>query len=255
MDLKNMFWEASIDELKRGYVTKGDAHVCLVCGKAYEEGVIYTMDGRMMEASKAVSEHINTEHGSMMDFLLGMDKKYTGLTERQKQLIRMFYSGMSDKEIVKKEDINASTIRTQRFSLREKFKQARIFLVIMELMEASMKRPEPSSHEELAHIHRTATNVDERYAITKAEKEKVMKTYFNTEGGLTLESFPKKQKRKIVILDKIAAHFKKGKRYTEKEVNAVLKPIYPDYVTIRRYLIEYGFLARTKDGSEYWLEM
>ena len=255
MELQSMFWEASIDELKQGYVTKAQAHVCLVCGKTFEEGVIYTIDGKMMESKKAVNEHIKSTHGSMMDFLLQMDRKYSGVTEKQKHLIQMFHSGMSDKEIVNKENINASTIRTQRFSLREKAKQARIFLVIMELMEESMKQSDHSGNEELAHIHRTATNVDERYAITKTEKQKVIETYFNMEGGLTLESFPKKQKRKIVILEKIAAEFEKGRRYSEKEINAVLKPIYPDFVTIRRYLIEYGFLARTKDGSEYWLTL
>ncbi|WP_081793756.1 DUF2087 domain-containing protein [Paenibacillus darwinianus] len=39
----------------------------------------------------------------------------------------------------------------------------------------------------------------------------------------------------------IAASFKLRRRYTEKEVNELLKRVYAkDYVTLRRYLIEYG---------------
>ena len=43
------------------------------------------------------------------------------------------------------------------------------------------------------------------------------------------------------------------KKYTEKELNTILVESFDDYVTIRRYLIEYGFLDRKKDGSRYWI--
>ena len=36
--------------------------------------------------------------------------------------------------------------------------------------------------------------------------------------------------------------------------NSVLKLIYEDYATIRRYLIEYGFMERTNDCKEYWVK-
>ena len=44
-----------------------------------------------------------------------------------------------------------------------------------------------------------------------------------------------------------------GRHYTEREVNEIIQPIYADYVTIRRYLISYGLMNRTRNGSEYWL--
>jgi len=34
-------------------------------------------------------------------------------------------------------------------------------------------------------------------------------------------------------------------------VNEIIKSLIDDYVTVRRYLIEYGFMDRNKDGSEY----
>ena len=56
----------------------------------------------------------------------------------------------------------------------------------------------------------------------------------------------------MVILRAIAQEFEQGKTYTERQVNEILKEIFPDYVTLRRYLIEYGYLRRTRDGSAYW---
>jgi hypothetical protein len=69
---------------------------------------------------------------------------------------------------------------------------------------------------------------------------------------MALAGWPKKQKDKLVLLRLIAGLFQEGRRYAEKEVNAILAPVWPDHVTIRRYLIEYRFLDRKTDCSEYW---
>lgn len=69
-----------------------------------------------------------------------------------------------------------------------------------------------------------------------------------------LHTFPAKEKKKIIILREIATNFKSGEIYTEKEINRVLKRIYDDYVLIRRYLIEYGFLDRNTNGTGYWVK-
>ncbi|TCP28728.1 hypothetical protein EV207_11640 [Scopulibacillus darangshiensis] len=95
--------------------------------------------------------------------------------------------------------------------------------------------------------------MDDRYAITKEEQEQVISKYFTPEG--TLAQFPSKEKRKIIILNELNNRcFQPGKEYNEKEINALIKPIYSDFVMIRRYLIEYGFLDRKKDGAAYWVK-
>jgi hypothetical protein len=38
--------------------------------------------------------------------------------------------------------------------------------------------------------------------------------------------------------------FVRGRRYSERDVNELLAGAFDDYVTIRRYLIDYGFLDR-----------
>jgi len=65
-----------------------------------------------------------------------------------------------------------------------------------------------------------------------------------------LSKYPAKAKKKIIVLQKIADHV-----YTEKEINAILKSIYEfDYATLRRELIDYGFMKRSNDCTKYWKE-
>jgi len=108
--------------------------------------------------------------------------------------------------------------------------------------------------DENSEIHKSATMVDERYLTTTEEEKEIIEKFFSSLDPLVLEKFPPKEKRKIVVLKVIAEQFEKDKKYTEKEVNDILKRIYEeDHVIIRRYLIEYGFMKRKNDCSEYWL--
>ena len=67
MENKNceIFWNASIDEIKNGYVCSDGEIRCLVCGERFEQGQIYQIDSKFYDASKAVQIHIKKDHGSM----------------------------------------------------------------------------------------------------------------------------------------------------------------------------------------------
>lgn len=56
------------------------------------------------------------------------------------------------------------------------------------------------------------------------------------------------------ILWEIVKNFSTGRTYTEKEINRVLKRIFEDYATIRRALIDYGFIDRSNDCTKYWVK-
>lgn len=66
-------------------------------------------------------------------------------------------------------------------------------------------------------------------------------------------NLPSKVNRWLVILRWIATKFEPGKHYTEKQVNAILRDINEDYATVRRYLIDYGYMRRELGGGDYWL--
>lgn len=255
MELNERFWSSSIDELKQGYVYDEAAgmYYCLICGESFEEGEVFHLEqaGRWYEARKYAAYHVQHAHGSMLDCLLELDKKATGLTDLQKELIRGFADDLSDGEMMQRTGVgSASTIRNHRFVLKEKAKQARLIVAIMELMEqGAVTAPR------FVTIHRTATQVDDRYAITEDEYASLIKQYFPNGPGGPLASFPGREKRKKAVLRHIASYFQSGMIYKEKDVNDQLSRFWADdYVTLRRYLIEYGYLDRKDDGSEYWVK-
>lgn len=102
-------------------------------------------------------------------------------------------------------------------------------------------------------FHKEAKMVDEKYAITNDEKDKILTTYFKQGLNGPLDSFPSKEKRKLIVLQHILKRFDRNKNYSEKEVNEILKFTFHDFATLRRYFIEYGLMDRNKDCSEYWV--
>ena len=246
MDIEKLFWEADVEEMIKGYSYDTDKaeFTCLICGEKFIKGIIYKSGEVFLEAETAARLHIEEKHISMFEYLINMDKKYTGLTEHQKKLITYFKNGLSDKEIIEQEgEGSTSTIRNHRFKLKEREKQAKIFLSIMKLI---------AYKDNLVNIHRGATMVDERYAVTEEERNKILKNYFE---GEKIKVFPSSEKKKIVVLQQIIQRFDAKTKYTEKQVNDTLSSIYEDYATIRRYLIEYGFMERTKDCTQYWIKI
>lgn len=65
-----------------------------------------------------------------------------------------------------------------------------------------------------------------------------------------LVAWPAKRSKKIVVLDWLVQGFEPGLHYKEKVVNRKLGQFTDDTATMRRYLVDEGFLDRA-DGS-YW---
>jgi hypothetical protein len=250
MTISESFWNSSLEELKQGYIQEDEHFVCLICGKKTEIGIIYPEDGVYYDAKKYIRKHIEGSHESVFDYLISLDKKLTGLTEHQNGLLKLFHQGKSDSEIQKATGIgSASTIRNHRFVLKEKERQSKVFLVLMELLK------EKDQHAPtIVNVHKTATMVDDRYNVTLDEAEKALKKYFpeGTDGPLL--KFDIKEKHKLIVLRELVKRFQGDREYTEKEVNEILKDAYDDFAVLRRYLIEYGFMDREPDGSRYWVK-
>jgi len=253
-----LFWNATTEELKKGYTHNRQAskYTCLLCGEAFETGVVYPMGNALYDAEKAVDTHVKSQHPPIFQHLLGLGRIYTGLSAGQSELAKLYQAGHSDKEIVALTGANStSTIRNQRFAIREKYKQAKVLVALVELMEEHHKKNLKQSENKLVDIHPAATSIDERYAITQAEKEDILKRYFGPDNKLLIKGFPAKEKRKIIIIQKLINDFEANRQYTEKEVNDILKRYYDDYVSVRRCMIQYGFLDRNGDGTQYWVKL
>ena len=87
-------------------------------------------------------------------------------------------------------------------------------------------------------------------ALDWSESDKKVLRDYTLNGAIP--RLPTKEARWLVILRWLASKFEPGERYTEKQVNAVLVAVNEDYATLRRNLIEYGFMRRERGGSTYW---
>lgn len=77
-----------------------------------------------------------------------------------------------------------------------------------------------------------------------------------------LSEFPTKRRDQWILLKSIAISFAAGRAYAETEVNGLIKQwllgmrdYFPgwDHVTLRRRLVDEGFLGRQQDGACYRL--
>lgn len=71
---------------------------------------------------------------------------------------------------------------------------------------------------------------------------------FVKDGRIT--AMPAKRAKRLVLLDHVAGLFDIGIHYDEQSVNGILRTVFDDYVTLRRYLVDEGFLDRA--AGEYW---
>ena len=67
---------------------------------------------------------------------------------------------------------------------------------------------------------------------------------------------PNKKPLRLIALSKIADCFETDRKYSEKEVNEIIRQniSFSDIELIRREMFQYKLIGRLKDGSEYWRE-
>jgi len=83
-----------------------------------------------------------------------------------------------------------------------------------------------------------------------AYDQKVVADYTRKDGSL--KTIPAQKKKLEAVLRYVVEGFEKGKRYSEKRVNEILKGYHDDTATLRRELVGFGLMQREGGGGEYW---
>ena len=81
-----------------------------------------------------------------------------------------------------------------------------------------------------------------------ASGDEVVLARFVRDGRLL--SIPSSHAKRLVVLTRLSQEFEPGRRYTEPMVNGILRTWHPDTASLRRYLVDEGFLDR--DAGQYW---
>jgi len=83
-----------------------------------------------------------------------------------------------------------------------------------------------------------------------AYDRKVIADYSRPDGSL--KTIPAQRKKLEAILRHVARALEPGKRYSEKEVNKILRRFHADTATLRRELVGIGLMEREGGGGGYW---
>jgi hypothetical protein len=57
---------------------------------------------------------------------------------------------------------------------------------------------------------------------------------------------PRRRKRRVAVLQQLVEGFEPGREYSELEVNEILRQTHEDVATLRRELVGYGFMTRSR---------
>ena len=84
------------------------------------------------------------------------------------------------------------------------------------------------------------------------EQDPILRRFLDEDGKL--KQLPSKHAMRVVVYAYLAEKFDFDREYTEQEVNAILAQwhSFNDYFTLRRELVEAGWLKRLPNGSKYW---
>ncbi len=135
---------------------------------------------------------------------------------------------------------------------------------LAKLTAASLVRAKPGGHYHIYSLDLDAFQARARTLLADEElrglvdvdgeldpfDKKVLETFLDPEGRL--KQLPMKRKKLKVVLRHALRLFQDDGPWDEKEVNRRLNSISDDTATLRRGLIDYGYLEREQNGSAYW---
>jgi hypothetical protein len=74
-------------------------------------------------------------------------------------------------------------------------------------------------------------------------RAKVLRDFFD---GERLKEIPAQRKRRVIVLQHVLKRFDPNRNYREPEVNEILRKVHDDFATMRRELVDYGYMTRDR---------
>jgi len=84
---------------------------------------------------------------------------------------------------------------------------------------------------------------DEASRPANDEDNGVLRAFFD---GPRLRQIPASRKKRVIVLRRLLERFAPGRSYPESEVNELLREAHEDVATLRRELVDYGFMVRDR---------
>ena len=87
----------------------------------------------------------------------------------------------------------------------------------------------------------SAIDAESEVEAAEVERRKVLRDFFI---GDRLKQIPAQRKKRVIVLQHLVARFDPNRDYPEREVNDILRVAHDDFATLRRELVDYGFMTR-----------
>jgi hypothetical protein len=91
------------------------------------------------------------------------------------------------------------------------------------------------------------TPVGDDHGAATDEESRVLRAFVR-DGRLI--ALPTSHSKRMVVLDLLVQEFEPGRRYSEAQVNALLRKWHDDVAALRRWLVDVGYLDR--NHGTYW---
>ncbi|WP_461227147.1 DUF2087 domain-containing protein [Lacticaseibacillus suihuaensis] len=221
------------EDWRRGYHRNGRQLTCNAC----EQTAPWTTTGE-----RAMAAHVAAAHGGALQAVLAAEARANTLTATQQALLLAFAGGTSDKAVAATLGLAAGTVRHQKFTFRQKAAQARLYLAQFDAVFG-----EPAAADTLVPVPEPAAAL----GITEADLAQVLAKYARFDTGLAV-TWPRAEKARVCLCLRVSEEFTFARHYDGQAVRTILQAINPDHLSLTRYLVDYGFLARTPDGRDYW---
>lgn len=75
------------------------------------------------------------------------------------------------------------------------------------------------------------------------DEDRVLRAFFQ---GPRLKQIPAARKKRVIVLKKLVERFDPQRSYPEAEVNEMLQLAHEDFATLRRELVDYGYMTRDR---------
>ncbi len=237
---------ATYEDLRWGYRKDPASGVltCICCGKSFEPGEIYPIGDRYFDASGAIRYHLETDHSDRFERLLRDENPYNPLNENQRNCLSLFQKGLSVVEVAQTLSLSPQTVRQYKFQFRKRARASRLYLALYEMALGGETPRRSVVRKEKAAPSAPPVHVVIERPVTDEERDQILASVFETLEPLKLRDYPDEEKRRAVVLTKIAEQFEPKRTYAEKEVNRILRGMYHDYVALRRDLVAYGNFDR-----------
>lgn len=99
----------------------------------------------------------------------------------------------------------------------------------------------PPGTESATHAVSANLGQDDPADPASEDDARIIRAFFD---GERLTQIPAARKKRVVILRHLLRRFEPGRAYPEREVNDLLRKAHDDVATLRRELVDYGFMTR-----------